>query len=548
VSGTRAAPVAWRLQDPAGVDAACLALVTILSALPYLFHLGFYSDDWGLLALFSERSTSVATLIQDFVERPIQGVYLLLLFKSFGLHPLGYHIVNTLVLAASASLLFLLLIRIGLGRAGSFATTLIFVMLPQLSTVRVWYAAFQIPLALLLSLVSMHCQLSFARAGRIGWLAAAIVSAVLSIGAYEIFAPLMAGFAVVLAGTKRRRTTRHPWILAGLVLTTIIAGVVYKLAVSGRTGSVADPNRYLLGLRQLFRLDYDWRLDSSLNIVATPRAYFWAPVEGWWTGARTLFTGGAGLGTVVIAILVAGVTWLRLEMGKSAAQLPPPKRLLVIGLATFLLGNATFLIVPAVVFTSTGMGNRVHLAAAIGVAMIFAALITFVASAADERRRRHVFAALIAVTSALAFVRLATIERYWVRAPALQESVLAAARADLRDLPPQSTVILDGVCPYHGPAVVFEEAWDFGGALTLALGRPMWGDTVSPRMSVTPKGLATSIYNQASLYPYGPQLYVYNPIRHLLVRLTDSRAAARYFAAREPSHCPRGFVARGVEV
>jgi len=261
-----------------------------------------------------------------------------------------------------------------------------------------------------------------------------------------------------------------------------------------------------------------------------------------------LFTGAAGSATVVIAILVAAVAWWRLEMGKSIGQPPPARGLLLLGLSAFLLGNATFLIVPAVVFTSTGMGNRVQVAAAIGVAMILVAATTLIASAVDERRRRHVFAALIAGTSALAFVRLATIERYWAQAPALQESVLAAAGADLRSLPPQSTVILDGVCPYHGPAVVFEEAWDFGGALTLALGRPMQGDTVSPRMSVTPKGLATSIYKQASLYPYGPRLYVYNPVNHMVLRLTDRRAAVRYFTAREPSHCPRGFVARGVEV
>jgi hypothetical protein len=252
--------------------------------------------------------------------------------------------------------------------------------------------------------------------------------------------------------------------------------------------------------------------------------------------------------TVLIAIAVAAVAWWRLDMQRSSEESPSPRRLLLLGLAAFLLGNATFLIVPAVVFTSTGMGNRVYVAAAIGVAMILTAVIAFAAGAGGERHHRRVFSIMIAAISALAFLRLATIERYWAEAPALQEQVLAAARADLRGLPAQSTVILDGVCPYYGPAVVFEEAWDFGGALTLALGRPMRGDTVSPRMSVTPAGLATSIYKQASLYPYGPQLYVYNPVRHVLAPLTDSRAAARYFTTRQPTRCPRGFVARGVEV
>jgi len=34
----------------------------------------------------------------------------------------------------------------------------------------------------------------------------------------------------------------------------------------------------------------------------------------------------------------------------------------------------------------------------------------------------------------------------------------------------------------------------------------------------------------------------------VLAPLTDSRAAARYFTTRQPTRCPRGFVARGVEV
>ena len=431
MSGTRAAQTVWKLQESIGVDAACLALITVLSALPYLSYLGFYSDDSGLLALFSERGTSFAALARDFVERPVQGAYLLLLFKLFGLDPLGYHIVNTLVLAASASLLFLILIRVGLGRAASFATALIFVMLPQLSTVRVWYAAFQISLALLLSLVSMHCQLSFARSGMVGWLAVAIVSALLSIAAYEIFAPLIAGFGVALAWINRRGV-RQAWILAALIVATVLAGIAYKLAVSGRIGPVGDPDRYSLGLRQLIRLDYDWRVDSGLNIVAAPRAYFWAPVEGWWAGAGTLAGGEARATIVTIAILVAAGAWWRLGMRKPIEGPPAPRRLLLLGIAAFLLGNATFLVVPAVVFTSTGMGNRVHVAAAIGVAMIFVGCVAFAANAAGKRRRRQVFSILIATISALAFVRLATIERYWEEAPELQERVLGAARVDLR--------------------------------------------------------------------------------------------------------------------
>jgi len=541
-----------RVRTAAAIDASCAAAITFISAVPYLSHLGFYSDDWGLLARFSASSSqSFAALVSDYPARPIQGIYLTLLFRAFGLNPLGYHLVNAAVLAASAALLCLLLVRLCFGRAQSFATTLLFVMLPQLSTVRVWYAAFQVPLSMALMLISMHCQLSFARSGKIGWLGGAIIAAVLSVGAYEIFAPLIAGFAIALLFLRWRRsngTVAGPRIAAAaLVLALIMLAFVYKLVLSGgRAGPVADPERYLLGLQQLFRIDYDWRVDSGLNLLATPRTHFWAPLEGWWTGAGALLGGATSFEVAAIALLIAAVVVWRLRVTE-AQRRSASRRLLLLGIAAFLLGNATFLIVPSVVFTSTGMDNRVQVAAAIGVAMIFAALISLGTNALPPRRRGITFCAVIAVISASAFARMSTIEHYWADAPALQQKVLTAARADLQSLPPNSTVILDGVCPYFGPAVVFETSWDVGGALALALARPVAGDAVSSRMSLNAKGLQTSMYKEPSFYPYGPELYIYNPSKHQVVQLNDAETAVRYFANRRPTSCP-GLIARGAEV
>jgi hypothetical protein len=95
--------------------------------------------------------------------------------------------------------------------------------------------------------------------------------------------------------------------------------------------------------------------------------------------------------------------------------------------------------------------------------------------------------------------------------------------------------------------VIFEAPWDIAGALTLALGRPLNGDAVSPRMSLSRNGLETSIYKVPRFYPYGARLFVYNPVRHQLVRLANSTAAVGYFRDRQPRACP-GFVARGAEV
>ena len=533
------------------IDASCLAAITAVSALSYLPHLGFYSDDWNNLARFtSEPHLSLGSVLAESASRPVQGAYFALLFKLFGLNPLGYHLVNTAVLSASIGLLYLLLARLRFGRVQAFAAGLIFAMLPQLSTIRVWSAASQVTLSLALMLVSMHWQLSFARSGKLKWFAGAVAAAILSIGAYEIFAPLIAGFALgLIAARSRRSGIRDGRVaVAGvLVVALILLALTYKIALSDRAGHVADPSRYLLGLRQLFRLDYDWRVDSGLNIVATPTAYFLAPIRGWWTGASALFTGQAPLGVVVIAMLIAALAWWRLAGATQGADSRPPQRLLLAGIVVFLLGNATFLIVPAVVFTSTGIDNRVQVAGAIGVAIMFASLVSLAVRAVPEQRRGVIFSTLIVALTASAYVRLSSIEAYWAEAPAVQERVFAAARSDLSAVPANSTVILDGVCPYFGPAVVLETSWDVGGALTLALGRPLKGDAVSPRMSPAASGLRTSFYKEPSFYPYGPMLFIYNPVKHQLTRVTDVETAVGYFRARRAEACP-GFVARGMEV
>ena len=175
--------------------------------------------------------------------------------------------------------------------------------------------------------------------------------------------------------------------------------------------------------------------------------------------------------------------------------------------------------------------------------MIFAGSIAIV-----RDRSNAAFALLGALVVFLGMLRLNTIERYWAETPSLQRSVLDAARHDLASLPSGSTVMLDGVCPYHGPAVVFETWWDTGAALSFALNRPVTADVVSPRTVVTAGGIETSIYKQRSFYRYGAQLYLYDVRRHLAFALPNARTAQDYFAHRPLLRCPTGYVARGVPV
>lgn len=532
-----------------GLDALVLLVIVALSALPYVSQLGFYSDDWDLMSGFEAARRSghsvIGANLARFDVRPVQAVYLALLHGAFGLRPLGYHLVNTAVIAASTLLLYLLLPRLRVSRGEAFAAALIFALVPLLSTVRVWASAFQIPLSLLFALVAMHSLLSFDRSRRAIWAAIAVISTGLSLGAYEIFTPVIAGFALmVLVRVARERPSMGRMAGPAAVLAAVALGVVLKL-LTHRSDELADPGDLLHTIHVFLTPYYDWRVGYGLNPFAALDIYFWHSIRGWGDALVRLATGRASAPVSVIAVATASLVWWRMRSA------PPhewrPSRLLILGLAAFILGHATFLVSNSIMFAPTGIGNRVLVAGAVGAAMILAGLAALVASAAPERLRTIVLASMISTVAAGAVVRLALIERYWAQAPDLQRQVIDAARRDLAALPEGSTVILDGVCPYHGPAIVFETSWDVAGALSVALNRKIDGDAVSPRMTLTKSGLDTGIYLDRKHYPFGPKLFAYDPGRHLVVALTDVATTRRYFARPSP-RCPKGYVGQGVLV
>jgi hypothetical protein len=521
--------------------------------MPYVWNVGFYSDDWGILSDFhfaALESQSLQSRLDAFPARPVQALYAALLFKAFGLDPLGYHLINTTVIGAAIASLHLLLVRLRVGRAESFATALFLLVLPQLSTVRVWIAASQIPLSMLLALVSLHAQLSYDRTRRLSWLVTALVAALLSVSAYEIFAPVLAAFALglVLMRFRTSGTTRFRTLITLMILVALLFAVaLVKIAVSGRAGDVADPHRYLMGAYQLIRPDYDWRVHSGLNIFAAIEVHFWRPVAGWAGEVRALFGGRANGSVIASAVAAAAVSYWRLRASPVGADHFDPLRLLLLGCAALLLGHATFLIVPSIMFSPSGMANRVLVAGAVGVAMILVAVLGLLLRATPAKYRAGTFAGIVCVVVFCGVSRVATVAGFWAQAPQLQQRVLLAAQTDLRALPAGTTVILDGVCPYHGPAVVFETSWDIAGALSLALARRVNGDAVSPRMSLAPRGLQTSMYKEPSFYPYGPSLYAYNPHLHLVAPLTSATDARRYFGRRDrwPEACAPSYVGHG---
>ena len=549
-----------RIQGPADrrriVDALSLAAIVWLSALPYLGRLDFYSDDWGIISHFEAAARSggsvIAATLPNFALRPVQGVYLALLYDAFGLRPLGYHLVNTGVIALAVALFYLLLLRLRLSRGEAFAAALIFALLPQLSTVRVWFAAFQIPLSMLFMLVAMHAQLSARRSAPVQWSIVAVIATALSIAAYEIFILIIAGFAaVLLLGDLRARRIRGSadWrrgIAPAAVLATTLSGGMLKL-LSARAAESKDIHHYIGLAYGLFWPGYDWRINSGLNLFAGTSFYSWVLLRDWASSLAALFTGRAGAAITVVALLIASLAWWRLRVPDEGEW--KPKRVLVMGVAAFLLAHAIFVFTGAIVFAPSGIGNRTLVAAAVGFAITLVALFELVSLSASPRHARTLFTGLVVLTSVAGTARVELIDRYWAEAPEYTREILRAASVDLRNLPEGSTVILDGVCPYHGPAIVFETYWDVSGALSIVTGRNLRGDAVSPRMWIVANGIKTSVYDEPQFFPFGATLFVYNPRLRVLAPLPDQASARRYFGRPGRwTKCPVGYPGQGVVI
>jgi hypothetical protein len=213
------------------------------------------------------------------------------------------------------------------------------------------------------------------------------------------------------------------------------------------------------------------------------------------------------------------------------------------GVAVFALGYA----IPASIgakTSPTGMFNRINGAAAIGVALSFVGLIGLFSSCFRKQAvRRNLFCGLIALLFASNVIVNATIASFWVRANKQQQNILQAIYRTFPQLPPGSIVLLDGVCPYDGPAIVFESYYDLWGALvTHYHDLTLRADVLASEPRVGPAGISIFLYNWSN-YPYGENVFVYRFDHGMVYPIPNAEAAHHYFEIIRSSwdnYCPRG--------
>jgi hypothetical protein len=538
-------------------DCLFLCAVTLLSSLHYVCDLGFYSDDWSHLAMFSQSGDqSIFGLFRYayYSYRPVHVGYMAGMYWLFGLHPLGYHLVNLGVFTAAVCLFYLTLRGLGITRLLALTVPLVYAFLPHYSTDRFWFAAHQANLSMGLYFLSLYSDLRALRSRSARWWVwklLSIVSLLGSIFAYEVALPLfLLNLSIIWRQARKahdpnlgHRITRARLavsLMSNLLALILVAG--FKALTTNRTVIHSGFVRHIVGVAKgALVVNYGQHgIGLPMKVWSIIRDY-----PDWSISAL-----GGVLGLMILWYLYCVAEQPGYELPGKTSWI----KLVALGLVVFGLGYAIFFTTPEVVHTSTGIGNRINIAAAVGIAMSLVGGIGLLATYLPPGPlRRRFFCLLVMLLCVSGFLVTNTLASFWITAYRQEQEILVDIRKQFPTLPANSALVLDGVCPYAGPAIIFESNWDLAGALQIIYNDPtLSADVVTPNLQIEDEGLSTELYGHLyRRYPYGEKLLLYHYGRKVKFHITDTEAARQYFRTYNPDRsggCPKGSAGHGVRV
>ncbi len=555
-------------------DALFLGLIFALSTALYIRTLGFYSDDWFLLGSFyTSPDQSIPGLFQlqytdQNVQRPVEILAWVVLYRLFGLEPTGYHLSGLLVSVTGIVLLYLLLLELGQKRVVALSVALVYGLLPHYSILRYWVAAFTVNLCMTLCLLSFYADQRALRSEGKGlwlWKLLSLFSLLVSTLAYEVALPLFLLSPVLVWFRGRKlygsllkhhgRLTSAVLLLSGPVILLLM--IVFKARTTIRLGVTTSFTEYFSSIaKQAFATDYGYD-DYGLNLrrafdvnfgdlgLGLPHIIFQI-LQAYPSAPVLLLSGVCGLFVFY---------YLYRAAGRSQGELPDETNMLKVaafGILVFLFGYAIFLTNSNIILWATGITNRTAAAAAVGVALVFTGVAGWVSALLPRAwLRRTTFSLLVALVCLSGFMINNTLASFWTAAYREEQAIGEDIGRQFSSLPAGTSLVLDGVCPYVGPAIVFEANWDLTGLLQIIFrDSTLRANVVSPRVGINKEGLTTTLYGRESVYRFN-NLLIYNYERKIVYWVKDAQAAARYFQRYNPDYgrsCPPSLEGIGVPV
>jgi hypothetical protein len=543
-------------------DCFFLFSIEVLSALPYLFKLGFYTDDWdGQSALAQYSSLGLVATFQAVTRmfpgmplRPVAIVCGILEFKAFGHHPTPYHVLNLLLLGLLAILIYLVIRELNISRIIAFAVALVYGLLPHYSTDRFWIASSEASLCMVFAMFGIYAMLRAIRPDQRslnGWSIASIVSLVLSLFSYEVALGLIvAAFATIAWRVSVKRSSASRNLSARLALLSA-TGVLLLLIVVFKGSNqkrMAYHHHFFPRLGEL-----TWHACvQSLKFIY------------WFYGLRlpfvlrTLWSDSAlGISAICTAALITCCTCIYLfrQLRSSAC---PGRRVcawtIVVGFVLFGLGFAIFFPDRTSEFSTPDLSNRVVIASALGAACALVGTIGVACSVFKPgRAQATAFSLAIAVLCGTYSLVVSGIGFFWADAAARQQPIVQSLVTHVHSLTSRSVLLLDGFCRYSGPGIVFEIDWDATGAIRLNLhDNSLVGDVVSDDLHFDNAAVESPLPEEEYRhYTYSDHLFVFNVKSQTLTPLRSKSDAEDYLRVMNPagnSGCPPAREGFGVPI
>ncbi|QHT70112.1 hypothetical protein GXP67_27430 [Rhodocytophaga rosea] len=547
------------------MDVAFLSLIMLFSIILYIDKIGFYSDDWIYLAYYKTVAKQslkgfydVLIVSPNITSRPVQAFLQALSYWLFGMEPLGHHLMNSGIILTGVLIFYFILRKLQIGRTVALSIAAIFILLPHYSTDRLWFSAFMVSLSMTLYFISLYADLQVLQSKSIRiyfWKALSIFGLVCSSLSYEVFMPLffINPFLVWLSAYQLKNSEKgqvastKKWSLLFLLnLLAMFMVVVYKVTTASRMGIHGGLFAHIKWFAKLIAkavmVSYGEYGIALPRVVATSVSkYPSTPIL---------------LMSMVVGLLIFGYIYQAIrKIEKYKESTLPFLIVLCAGFLVFGAGYGIFLSNQNASITPTGIGNRIVLAASVGVAISFVGMIgwlsTFLSSA---KLFRIVYSMLIALLGTGSFIASNTIASFWVDSTRKQEQIIADISKQFPTLPDGSTLILDGICPYSGPAVVYESSWDLCGSLMILYNKfDLNANIVTPNLKVRKDGLNAYLYAGANFthHPYNDKMFIYHIGRKSIHYIPDSLAAQKYFQEFNPTFnndCPTGAEGMGVEI
>jgi hypothetical protein len=564
-------------------DCIFLSSIVFLSMIPYMTRLGFYGFDWSNLANLSisgDQSLPVLfkILYNDYVKtQPGKILYFVLLYRLFGLNPVGYHFFNAMVFLVNIVFFYLVLRLLNQRRLLSLSVALVYALLPHYSTVRFWMQGFVPNLSMTFYFLSLYSDLrAMGAPGRAlwGWKLISILSIIASILTYDIFIPFFLLNPILVWYRERQMLEeqfdwspeRSQFSFTRLLRTNLIVQfcVLVPIIIFKMLTTIHLENSTIFSLikktikiiMQTFDAghgSYDWGLNYVHALIVAFFEYGLGLPFIVWNIVRNYpnMTNFIMAGLLVLLIFV----YLSRVINQSNYGHPSQNRLLKFiyrGLVVFGLGYSIFLTNWGVQYTATGSANLTAIAAALGVALTLVGVLGWISSLFhSEQLKRQIYCLLLTWLCATGFLINGTIALFWVAAHQQEQYILDDISKKLPTLPSGSTLIIDGFCPYIGPAVLFESKWDLTAALMIFYrDYTLRADIVSSRIEIKDDGVYIPYYGGVHEYSF-KNLFIYNFEQKVGYQLTDAQNARHYFQTFNPNHnltCPEGQPGFGLPI